>query len=147
MADQSNRGRLIFPHIIDSFKNNIDVARHCDAMGWTSDPVIDALVERLLKPVDQDTDPEGEVYPETNDEAACPGEGKPGPKDKYLPAIRAALQQSKFPLRKRALVTAVFDQIVEANKVAKKRPIYRAIDMALKNAHIKLDCDVYSLQL
>jgi hypothetical protein len=48
MVDQSNRSRRVFPYIVHLMKNE-DVARHCDLMGWTSDPVIAVLVERLLE--------------------------------------------------------------------------------------------------
>lgn len=43
--------RAAFPFFIGDLSDE-DVARHCDAQGWTDDPVVRVLVERLLRSIE-----------------------------------------------------------------------------------------------
>ena len=163
MMDQSNRSRQVFPHIIHLMATGDEVARHCDLMGWTSDPVIAALVDRLLSQEEElvrsqieeefreESASLAQVVQENHDKtrnqitslfkkASHRGQAvpRPGPKEKYRPVILAILKR-QGPLKRSDLVKKVLLIRPSAGKGA----VYRSIASAKKDRKIIFIGDLF----
>ena len=157
MTAHNNRSRQVFPHTIVQMKTIDEVARHCDLMGWTSDPVIAALVDRLFiqeeaffnaqneKEIrDEELASLAQVVQENHDKtrnqitslfkkASHRGQAapRPGPEEKYRPVILAILKR-QGPLKRSDLVKKVLLLRPSAGKGA----VYRSIASAKKDRKI-----------
>ena len=141
MQGQDNQIRRMFSHASRAM-DSVEIADYCNMMGWTSDPVIAVLVDRLLS--QEESASLAQAVQKHNDKLhkktnaffkkithhgqATP---RPGPQEKYRPVILAILKR-QGPLKRSDLVKKVLLIRPSAGKGA----VYRSIASAKKDRKI-----------
>lgn len=151
MANQTDKARMLLPYLIGDM-DAFQIADYCDSNGLSTDPVIDVLVEFILKKAESDAQVEQRlngqlldkmteaiealdflgIASEAKQKVAPVGQMKPrpGPKGKYLPTILKLLGNGR--LKKSELVK----KVLAVHPIAGEGAIYRAISNAEKNGEV-----------
>jgi hypothetical protein len=155
MQGQDNQTRRMFSYASRGM-DSVEIADYCSMMGWTSDPVIAALVDRLL--IQEEALARSQIEEEFQEESASLAQvvqenhdktrkqitslfkkashrgqvaPRPGPQEKYRPVILAILKR-QGPLKRSDLVKKVLLMCPSAGKGS----IYRSITSAKEDREI-----------
>ena len=151
---------MLLPYLIGNM-DALEIADYCDSNGLSTDPVINVLVEFILKKAESDAQITQEfsgnlfekmtealkavdflgIASESKREVAPIGHKKlrPGPKERYLPVILALVKRHE-PLKQSELVEKVLLVCPSAGKGAIYRAIGKAVD---KRKIVALDNNFY----